>query len=73
MKMAHHYDTVVLPARVRHPKDKSLVERHVQMVYQQIFAPLRNMTFFSIEEINAAIREPLRAPRRERPTSVLPA
>ena len=60
MKMAHHYDTVVLPARVRYPKDKSLVERHVQMVYQQIFAPLRNMTFFSIEEINAAIREPLR-------------
>jgi transposase len=60
MKMAHHYDTVVLPARVRHPKDKSLVERHVRMVYQQIFAPLRNMTFFSIEEINAAIREPLR-------------
>lgn len=60
IKMAHHYDTGVLPARVRHPKDKSLVERHVQMVYQQIFAPLRNMTFFSIEEINAAIKEPLR-------------
>lgn len=58
--MARHYDTGVLPARVRHPKDKSLVERHVQLVYQQIFAPLRNMTFFSIEEINAAIKEPLR-------------
>ena len=33
IKMAHHYDTGVLPARVRHPKDKSLVERHVEMVY----------------------------------------
>lgn len=60
VKMAHHYDTGVLPARVRKPKDKSIVERHVQIVYQQIFAPLRNMTFFSIDEINAAIKEPLR-------------
>lgn len=60
VKLAHHYDTGVLPARVRRPKDKAIVERHVQMVYQQIFAPLRNMTFFSIEEINEAIREPLR-------------
>ena len=36
MKMAHHYDTVVLPARVRHPKDaireplRQLNERHFQ-------------------------------------------
>ena len=60
VKMAHHYDTGVLPARVRRPKDKSIVERHVQIVYQQIFAPLRHMTFFSIDDINAAIKEPLK-------------
>ena len=60
VKMAHHYDTGVLPARVRRPKDKAIVERHVQIVYQQIFAPLRNMTFFSIEEINEAIKPLLR-------------
>lgn len=40
--------------------DKSIVERHLQIVYQQIFAPLRHMTFFSTDDINAAIKEPLK-------------
>lgn len=60
-KLALHYGTTVIPARVRRPRDKAVVERHVQMVYQQIFAPLRNMTFFTIDEINEAIKAPLRA------------
>ena len=52
---AGHYHTVVLPARVRRPQDKALVENAVRLVYQRIYAPLRNRTFWSLEELNEAI------------------
>jgi len=51
---ARHYDTAIVPARALHPKDKSLAENFVKIAYQRIFAPLRNETFFSIEELNEA-------------------
>lgn len=54
---ARHYGTVVLPARPAKPKDKSLVENAVNLVYQRIFAPLRNMTFHSLRELNEAAWE----------------
>ena len=56
---SEHYKTAILPARVRKPKDKSLVEGAVKLVYQRIFAPLRNRTFYSIDELNQAIKEKL--------------
>ena len=56
---ASHYDTVILPARSRKPKDKALVENAVRLVYMRIFAPLRNMVFHSLEELNTAIWEKL--------------
>jgi transposase len=52
---AEHYQTIVLPARVRHPQDKALVENAVNLIYQRIYAPLRNRTFYSLEELNEAI------------------
>jgi transposase len=52
---AEHYRTVILPARVRRPKDKALVENAVQLIYQRIYAPLRNRTFWSLDELNEAI------------------
>jgi transposase len=52
---ADHYGTVILPARVRRPQDKALVENAVKIAYQRIYAPLRNRTFFSLEELNEAI------------------
>ncbi|UCH00052.1 MAG: IS21 family transposase [Deltaproteobacteria bacterium] len=52
---ADHYQTAVLPARVGRPQDKALVENAVRVVYQRIYAPLRDRTFFSIEELNEAI------------------
>jgi hypothetical protein len=48
---------VVDPARPHSPQDKALVENAVNLVYQRIFYPLSKMTFFSIAELNAAIRE----------------
>ena len=56
---ANHYQTAVIPARVLHPKDKSLVENMVKITYSRIFAPLRDRVFKSIYELNEAISEPL--------------
>ncbi|MDY0270878.1 IS21 family transposase [Trichloromonas sp.] len=54
--LAEHYGTAVIPARVRKPKDKSKAEVGVQIVERWILARLRNQTFFSLAEANAAIR-----------------
>jgi len=56
---ALHYNTAIVPARARKPKDKSLVENGVRIIYYRIFAPLRNRRFFSLEELNRAIQEEL--------------
>ena len=56
---AEHYRTAVLPARVRKPKDKAHVENAVKIIYRRVFAPLRNRTFHSIDELNLAIKERL--------------
>jgi len=55
--LAQHYGTVVIPARVRKPKDKAKVEVSVQAVERWILARLRNRIFFSIAELNQAIWE----------------
>lgn len=52
---AVHYDTAVLPARVRHPRDKAKVEAGVQVVERWILARLRHRSFFSLQELNGAI------------------
>jgi len=56
-RLAEHYGCVVIPARSLHPKDKALVEDQVRLVYRRVFAVLRNMTFFSLKELNDAIQE----------------
>lgn len=55
--LAAHYGTVVLPARVAKPKDKAKVEGGVLIVERWILAALRNRKFFSLGELNEAIRE----------------
>lgn len=54
-KLADHYGFVVLPARVRKPKDKALVENAVLNIQRYILGRLRDRTFFSLAEINAAV------------------
>ena len=54
--MAAHYDTAVVPARPGKPKDKARVETDVQLAERWILARLRNQTFFSLDELNAATR-----------------
>lgn len=54
--MALHYETSILPARSRKPRDKALVENAVKLVYTRVFAPLRNDSFTSLGQLNAAIK-----------------
>ncbi len=56
-ELARHYGIAVIPARVRKPKDKAKAEGGVQLVERWIMAVLRNRTFFSLCEANAAIKE----------------
>ena len=56
-EMAGHYGTAILAARPRRPKDKAKVEVAVQIAQRWILARLRNHRFFSLADLNAAIRE----------------
>lgn len=56
-EMAAHYGSSVLPARPRKPRDKAKVERAVLIVERWLFGRLRRRTFYSLVELNAAIRE----------------
>jgi transposase len=56
-EMAAHYGTAILPARPYKPRDKAKVEGAVLLVQRWIIARLRNRQFFTLEELNAAIRE----------------
>ena len=55
--LADHYGCVVLPTRVMKPRDKAKVEVAVQIVERFVLAKLRNRRFFSLAELNAAIRD----------------
>lgn len=56
-RLAEHYGTAILPARPQKPRDKSRVESSVKGVEQRILAKLRHQRFFSLEDLNQAIRE----------------
>ena len=58
-EMAEHYNVAILPARVRKPTDKPNVEGSVGKISTWITAALRNEQFFSLAELNAAIKEKL--------------
>jgi transposase len=55
--MAAHYGTAIIPARPYKPRDKAKVEVGVQVVQRWILARLRHRRFFSLSELNRAIRE----------------
>lgn len=55
--MAAHYGTAIIPARPYKPRDKAKAEVGVQVVQRWILARLRNRRFFSLFELNQAIRE----------------
>lgn len=58
-ELSEHYNTAIIPARVRTPKDKAMVEGTVGVISTFILAALRNGKFFSLSELNKAVRERL--------------
>ena len=58
-EMADHYNTAIVPARVKHPDDKPNAEGSVKYATTWILAALRNYHFFSIEEAKTAVSEKL--------------
>ena len=59
-EMAEHYDTAVIPARVRAPKDKPSAEGTVGIISTRITAAIRNEKFFSLAELNREIHRRLK-------------
>ena len=55
--MAQHYGCAVLPARPAKPRDKAPVENGVLIAKRWILAVLRHRNFYSLAELNTAIRE----------------
>jgi transposase len=70
-EMAAHFSIAVIPARPYKPRDKPKVELTVLLVCRWVLARLRHQRFFSLEELNAAIR-PLLTELNERPFQKLP-
>jgi transposase len=64
--LAAHYGTVILPARAGKPQDKAKVEAGVQNAERRIIAALRDRRFFSLGELQPAVRAELQA-LNERP------
>jgi transposase len=54
-EMAEHYSVAIIPARAGEPRDKAKVEGGVLIAQRWIVACLRNHTFFTLEDLNAAI------------------
>jgi transposase len=58
--LARHYQTVILPARVRKPRDKAKAEAGVLLVERWILARLRKHTFFNLADLNHEIKQLLK-------------
>jgi len=68
---ARHFGTAIMPARARKPRDKAKAEGGVLVAERWILAVLRNLAFFSLEELNAELRK-LCKKLNERPFQKLP-
>lgn len=55
--LAQHYGTAIIPTRVRKPRDKAKAEVGVLVIERWILARLRHRTFFSLADLNQAVRE----------------
>ena len=55
LQFSEHYETTILPARAYKPRDKSLVEGAVKILYTRLYSSLKDQQFFSLESLNKAI------------------
>lgn len=55
--LARHYGLAILPTRPSRPRDKASVEAGVKFAQQRIVARLRHRHYYSLDELNAAVRQ----------------
>ncbi len=58
-RLAAHYEVAVLPAQVKSPTHKAIVERTIQIFQKYFFMKNRLRTFTSLLELNQCLREHL--------------
>lgn len=58
-QLSEHYATIFSATRPYSPRDKAMVERAVNIVYNHVYGPLRNRDFTSLALLNAAMHEQL--------------
>jgi transposase len=72
-EFAKHYNIAVIPARIKEPQDKPIVEESVRWLETWLLGWLRNQRFFSFDELNKAIfikvQELIQQPFQKRPGS----
>lgn len=56
-QLADHYQTAIVPARARTPRDKAAVESGVNVVNKRVIGYLEEETWTSLAELNEAISE----------------
>jgi transposase len=55
-QLSEHYATTFSATRPAKPRDKAMVEKAVNIVYRNVYAPLRHTIFGSLSEINHYFR-----------------
>jgi hypothetical protein len=55
-RLAAHYGIAVVPARVKTPQDKAIVERTIQIFQRWFYSLVRNKTFTSLFELNKSLK-----------------
>jgi len=58
-ELAEYYQFAVIPTRIKRPTDKGKVENGVQNVERWVIAPIRKRQFFSLGEVQQAVKEQL--------------
>ena len=58
-QLSEHYQTTFSATRPYSPRDKAMVERAVNIVYTHVYAPLRHITFTSLQALNTAMHQQL--------------
>jgi transposase len=62
---ANHMGFAVVPARPRKPRDKGSGETHIGVVQRSFFQEVRNRIFYSLPDLNQALRDYLHRLNRE--------
>lgn len=57
--LGEHYQTAIMPAGVRKPKQKASVEGTVGKIATAVIAKLRNEVFYSLPDLKAAVAKKL--------------